>query len=220
MSVESDAAPPISNLEMEELRSYQVDPELALLEEQASRPLPDISNLPTPELVSDLTREYWVASNISETFSDVVSRAEYFSFSELAASDLSKFQLVFRRVAEQISTLERRPEPWTRVALVDVLHLKSNPWYSRRSQIVSLIGQLKLAVSELNPSLQSRCVGDPAQFKPVATALLQYLQGGGRIKTTAPGVPRVTLPSSRERCGHLHLCDRWWRPGDLGRVRV
>ena len=111
---------------------------------------------------------------------------------------------MFRRVAEQISILERRPEPWTRGALVDVLHLKSNPWYSRRSQIVSLIGQLKPAVSESNPVLQSRCVGDPEQFKRVAKALLEYLQGGGRSRLLLPAFPsRATRPSSREDADSL-----------------
>lgn len=197
VEVPADAKPPLSNLEIGELRRHLLDDVLRADEPEAAQDLIEPSALSSPDDFSDVVQADRAANAADLAYSDVHDHDAFEAFLQLPLAARETTRAELRRIADEAGALARRREAWMAGALSDIQRGRATPWRARRAQVATLVSTVQPLLERLGSVRQVRCNIDPAPLIPLAMSLRQYLHNGGKLKKDVAGRPKVGALANR-----------------------
>lgn len=197
VEVAPDAEPPLTDPEIAEWRRLLHDEVLLSDEADALKDLLDPAPLPSPEDFVDLVRAEQDAHRTDLGFADVHDHDAFEAFMKLPTATRDALRTELHGLADEAEALARRREAWMANALSDIQQGRATPWRARREEVAKLVSAVRPLLERIGSVRQVRCEVDPAPLIPLVTALREYLDKGGKLKTDSTGRPKVGALAGR-----------------------
>jgi very-short-patch-repair endonuclease len=192
LTVPADEPAPLSSAEMVRWLRHLRDTALSTDEPEARQALPDLADLPEPKVFAEWTTAEREAAAAEQRYAPTRSHPAHVTVSQLDAPARRELRRRLHLLADETEALSRRPEAWIAEALADVRTGRTGAWQGRADQISSLLTEADAAVQRLGHLTEVVVTGDDvAPLVALASALVQHLDAGNRVKVGPDGTPKI-----------------------------
>jgi very-short-patch-repair endonuclease len=189
---------PASSDEVAEWRRLLRDVDLSADEHEAGRRLVKLDAVPDPARFAELVRAERDAHAFAESFGPLRGHPAHGPASALGPEEREAVARRIGALAEDVRSLQNRPEPWVREALGDLAQSRGSVWSGRYAEITALTEQVRQAVTALGPATEVRVQGDDiGLLVPVARSVADHLAADNTIKLGSDGLPKIGMLTSR-----------------------
>ncbi len=192
VAVAPNAESPLNTEEITEWRSYLIDAALAADEPESGQRVLDLATIPEPRMFADLVATERVATAEEKRHEALNDHGAFEAVRRMGPAVRAQLQRRLHELADAADDIARRRGPWTMDALSDVCSGRAGVWQARASQIANLVARAAPLVQHLGHVTEVTVAGaDPSPLVGLANAVLQYIKGGGKLKTTPDGSPKL-----------------------------
>jgi very-short-patch-repair endonuclease len=188
---------PLTNEAIVAWRNQLLDATLATDEPHAAKRLVGIDSVVGPRRLADLAAAEERALQHAARFDGLRGHPAYAAVQRLSSDERAALADRLRKLSMEMHALMQRREQWVREALDDVRNGRSPIWIARRAEMAQLIQHTVPVLAALGSVTDVRVQGDTAGLDVLAAALAEHLDGGGKIKLGAGGLPKVGALSPR-----------------------
>lgn len=184
--------PPLQDTEIVEWRERLLDAALTADESEARMRLPELGPLPHPDVFANSVAAERVATANCARYEPLNRHPAFAAVLGLDPAQRQQLQRRLHTLADEAESLAGRREEWMESALRDVRSGRATVWLSRWQHIAGLIDESGLQVGLLGPLTNvTLSEADGGRLATLAREVRKYLDGGGKIKTTADGTPKL-----------------------------
>lgn len=160
--------------------------------EEATRRLPELTKLPSPQDFATLVATEQDAIARKGRFQNLLAHDSFEFVRSLLPEIREELRTRVSDLADRAIALERREETWMNEALHDVRSGRQHIWLTRSSQVKALAEQARTYIDRIGPTTSVVVSdGDISVHQQVAKSLLAHLSSGNKIKLLPDGTPKM-----------------------------
>ena len=192
VDVAANSTPPVSSGEATEWLGALLDENLINDEPDARARLLEIDEVPSPEEFADQCREENTAQGQAEQHADLAQHEALGVVQSLPSIERDNLRQRMHDLAAEALELEQRREMWMNDALLDIRSNRATLWNARATQVTELIDRAAPLLHVLGPLTEiTISTPDRGPLVALARSLAEHLAGGGNLKTSADGQPKI-----------------------------
>ncbi|MBW0116300.1 AAA family ATPase [Pseudonocardia sp. KRD-169] len=198
LAAPADDQPPMRSADVLRWHAALLDEELIRDEPAAQSVLVDLRSVPDAGTFAALVSVERTSQEEAARLRQYAHHPAYTAVERLPATDREALGQRYSRLVTETGALAGRSEPWLRnAALNDVLDGRPQRWADHRDRMGALLVRLREVVSQLGVVVDVRVSGPHGGLDPHALNLLTHLAGGGQIKVSGDGTPRIGMLTAR-----------------------
>jgi very-short-patch-repair endonuclease len=195
--VPSGAPVPLSDREVVEWRGYLLDSTLIADEPESHMRLLGLAAIVDPTDFAKLVAEERLAVADHDRHAPYRSHPAFPAVHRLEVTVRRDLQQRLHRLVKATNELARRREEWIGDALFDVRSGRAGIWRGRARNIADLIDRAAPLVERLGHLTDVTAEGEVPPLVGQAKIVLEYLAGGGKLKTAPDGMPKLGAFTSK-----------------------
>lgn len=147
------------------------------------------TSTPPPQDFADAVRRESQAMDHGATFAN---RTLHPTLKALSAEQRVHLQDSLRNLTDRVTHLGRGSRDWAPEALHDVLAHDADVWIGRAEELRKGIADVDTILSRIPLAARIDILGDQDRLRQLATTMLNFLAGGGVLKTNADGSVKIS----------------------------
>lgn len=188
----------VTTADIQEWRSLLLSTDVAANEREATRLLPDMAVLMSPNAFAQADDADKQASARRDSFGVLLQDRSFEFVQSLNAELRVELRQRVSDLARRASDLERRGEAWMNEALRDVRSGRQQTWVARSTQVKDLAQSATQLIGKIGVTTSVTVSdGDLGTQQQIAKSLMAHLDSGASIKVQPDGQPKIGAFTSK-----------------------
>lgn len=179
-------------------RSLLMSADVAANEQEATRLLPDLTVLMSPNVFAQSDDADKLASARRDSYGDLLTDRSFGFVQSLNPELRGELRQRVSDLASRAANLERRGEAWINEALRDVRSGRQQTWVARSKQVKELAQRATELIGKIGVTTSVTVSdGDLGTQQQIAKSLMAHLDSGASIKVQPDGQPKIGAFTSK-----------------------